>query len=276
MTGGADVTRSVFGRLRDEVLAGGVANAGAVVRRGTHVLRPSNPHTASIHRFLTALKTAGFDGASEPVGVDADGRERLAYIPGDVAVTPFPAWFQADGVLASIADLLRRFHLASRSFDPSGGTWSDEMADPVGGPIVVHNDVCPENVVFRDGVAVGLLDFDFAAPGRPVYDLAAMARMCGPIDDDLSAALLGWGPVDQPRRLRLVADTYGLDGVGREELVSVLDAVIASGGRFVLRRVEAGDPNFVALWEAMGGMERYDRRRRWWSGARPTFAAVLA
>ncbi len=94
------------------------------------------------------------------------------FIPGEVAVPPYPDWFQTDDVLASIADLLRRFHAAGRSFDPAGGTWSDEMADPVGGPIVVHNDVCPENVVFRDGVAVGLLDFDFAAPGRPVYDLA--------------------------------------------------------------------------------------------------------
>ena len=27
-----------------------------------------------------------------------------------------------------------------------------------------HNDVCPENVVFRDGIAVALLDFEFAAP----------------------------------------------------------------------------------------------------------------
>ena len=261
--------------MRDEVLAGGVANAGAVVRQGEHVLRPSNPHTPSINRFLTALRAAGFDGASEPVGVDPDGRERLVFIPSDVAVPPYPAWFQSDAVLASIADLLRRFHEASRAFDPTGETWSDELADPVGGPIVVHADVCPENVVFRDGVAVGLLDFDFAAPGRPVYDLAAMARMCGPIDDELSAGRLGWGPVDQPARLRLVADTSGLDGAGRRELLEVLDEVIASGGQFVLRHVEAGDPNFIAMWDAMGGMERYDRRRRWWVSARRAVTAAM-
>jgi thiamine kinase-like enzyme len=28
-------------------------------------------------------------------------------------------------------------------------TWSAEMADPVGGEVFCHNDVCPENVVFR-------------------------------------------------------------------------------------------------------------------------------
>ncbi len=260
----------------DEVLQGGVANAGAVVRQGDHVLRPSNPHTGSIHRFLTALRDAGFDGASVPVAVDPDGRERLGFIPGDVAVAPFPTWFQADTVLASIAALMRRFHEAARSFDPTGESWSDEMADPAHGPIVVHNDVCPENVVFRDGVAVALLDFDFAAPGRPVYDLAAMARMCGPVDDDASAARLGWGPVDQPARLRLVADTYGLDADGRHELVVVIGDTFDRGGEFVLRRVEAGDPNFIQMWEEMGGMERFDRRRRWWADARDQFEVALA
>ena len=79
--------------------------------------------------------------------------------------------------------------------------------------------MCLENVVFRDGVAVGLLDFDFAAPGRPIYDLAQMARMCVPIDDDVNAARLGWEPADRPARLRLVADAYGLDAAGRARAV---------------------------------------------------------
>ena len=48
------------------VLHGGVANVGAVVRVGDHVLRPSNPHTADIHRFLTDLRDAGFDGVPRP------------------------------------------------------------------------------------------------------------------------------------------------------------------------------------------------------------------
>ncbi len=44
-----------------------------------------------------------------------------------------------------------------------------------------HNDVEPSNVVFRDGIAVALLDFEFAALGRPVYDVAQLARLCVPI-----------------------------------------------------------------------------------------------
>jgi hypothetical protein len=255
-------------------LQGGIANAGNVTRQGPHVLRPSNPHTASIHRFLTALHDSGFGGASVPVGVDHDGRERLVFIDGDVPVPPYPAWARSDAALVSIAELIRRCHDGASGFDASGCTWSAEMADPAGGPIICHNDVCLENVVFRDGIAVGLVDFDFAAPGRAVYDLAQFARMCVPIDDDVNAGRLGWTPADLPGRLRLVADAYGLDAEGRSELIEVLDDSISRGGEFVRRRVEAGDPNFIAMWNQLGGTERFDRRRRWWAEQRQRFVTA--
>jgi hypothetical protein len=261
--------------MDEEQLAGGVANAGAVTRVGDYVLRPANSHSESIHRFLRALRTAGFDGASVPIGIDADGRERLLFIEGDVALPPFPAWAQTEESLASIAILMRRFHDAARGIDLSGLTWSDEMADPAGGPIVCHNDVCPENVVFRDGRAVGLLDWDFAAPGRPVYDLAQFARMCIPVDDELNSARLGFVSTERPARLRLIADAYGLTRDERRELFAVLQESIAKGGAFVRRRVEAGDPNFIAMWNQMGGMQRFDRRRQWWAEHRDEFAKAI-
>jgi Phosphotransferase enzyme family len=256
-------------------LRGGVANAGSVVRSGDHVLRPSNPHTSTIHRFLGSLVRAGFEGASQPVGVDADGRERLRFIDGDVPLVPYPDWAQTDDALASIARLMRRFHVAARGFESrADDTWSVEMADPESGSIVCHNDVCLENVVFRDGEAVGLLDFDFAAPGRPVYDLACFARMCVPIDDD-SRVRFGWQPADLPGRLRLVADEYGLAPEARGELVAALHESIARGGEFLLRRVEAGDENFIEMWNSMGGMARFDQRRAWWAESRPQFDAAM-
>jgi len=210
------------------------------------------------------------------VGIDPDGRERLEYIEGEVGLPPFPPWVQRDSALASIAALLREYHEASVTFDRTGSTWSGEMADPGGGPVICHNDVCLENVVFRGGEAVGLLDFDFAAPGRPAGDLASFARMCVPVDDDVNAAKQGWAHGDRPARLRLVADAYGLDRAGRGEMIDVLGATIMQGGAFVRRRVEAGDTNFIAMWDAMGGAERFDRRRRWWDQHRVEFLAALA
>jgi len=259
----------------EEVLYGGVANAGAVVRRGPHVLRPSNEHSSSILSFLGQIEAAGFDGAPSPVGLDPDGRERLVHIPGDVAIPPYPEWVQTDDALASIAVLIRRLHEASSLVDTRAMTWSTEMVDPEGGPVICHNDVCLENVVFRDGRAVALLDFDFAASGRPTYDLAAFARMCVPIDDDVNATKLGWAPADRPRRLRSVCDAYGLDTGERTDVLESLDAAIAAGGEFVRRHVEAGEAGFVKMWQEMGGMERFDRRRRWWAENRGRFAAAL-
>ena len=108
------------------------------------------------------------------------------------------------------------------------------MADPLAGRatlVVCHNDVCLENVVFHDGIAVALLDFDFAAPGRRVYDLSQFARMCVPIDDE-SRVRFGWRPADLEERLRLVADAYGLPP-GRDELFDALADGIARGGEFL-------------------------------------------
>ena len=259
----------------EEVLHGGVANAGAVVRVGDHVLRPSNPHSESIHRYLTALRRAGFAGASEPVTIDSDGRERLWFIPGEVATPPYPSWARSDAALGSIARLLRRLHDASIGLDLGATTWSNEMADPVGGEVMCHNDVCLENVVFDNGGAVALLDFDFAAPGRREFDVAAFARMCVPIDDDINAVRLGWESNDRPARLRLVCDEYGLDRDGRNLVIDCLSESIARGGEFVRRRVEAGEAPFIEMWESMGGQERFDRRRRWWNTSSDQFADAL-
>jgi hypothetical protein len=267
----------VEGEAREEeVLRGGVANAGAVVRIGEQVARPSNRHTPTIHAFLSALRDAGFDGVQRPFGVDELGRERLEYIAGEVAVPPYPAWVQRDGAIASIARLLRRFHDAAAAVGVPEGTWSDEMADSQGGSIVCHNDVCLENVVFRDGEAVALIDFDFASPGRPAHDLASFAMMCVPIDDETNASRLGWTAADLPARLRLSADAYGLDAHRRIEVVDCIDRTMAALGSFVRRRVEAGDPNFIAMWDEMGGQERYDRRRRWYDQRRDRFLDAMA
>jgi thiamine kinase-like enzyme len=258
------------------VLKGGVANAGAVTRQGSSVLRPSNPHTAAIHALLRHVRRNGFDGVPLPEGVDADGRERLEYISGDVPVPPFPRWSQSEQALASTAALLRRFHDAQDGFvAPSNATWSDELADPEGGLLICHNDVCPENVVYREATAVALLDFDFAAPGRPEYDLAQLAKMCVPLDTDEDAARLGRGGLDPFARLRVVTDGYGLPP-DRSTFVDILDEVIRTGGDFVRRRVERGEPAFVAMWNDMGGQQRYDRRYAWFTDNRQRFLDALA
>ncbi len=125
------------------------------------------------------------------------------------------------------------------------------------------------------GIAVALIDFEFAAPGRPAYDLAQLARVCVPIEDDFDQARIGWRPADRPARLRLVADAYGLDRDGRAELLTAMDDAIDRIEAAVRRSVDAGDPNAIAALKKTGGIEKYDRRRRWWTDHHDHFAAAL-
>jgi hypothetical protein len=261
-------------RVAEEQLVGGIANAGQVVRVGPHVLRPASPHVRSIHAFLRAVRQTGFEGVPDPVGLDDDGRERLEFIEGDVPASPAD-WSQSDTALASVATLLRGLHDAADGFDPTGCTWNEGLADPVGGSLVCHNDLEPSNVVFRDGVAVAFIDFEFAAPGRALYDVAHLARLCVPIEDDLDQARIGWRPADRPARLRLVADAYGLDRAGRAELLEVMEDALDRIEAFVRQGTAAGDPTATTIAERTGGLEKFDRRRRWWSDHREAFAAAL-
>lgn len=77
----------------DEVLAGGIANAGAVRRRGEAVIRPSTPQSPMTHAFLHALRDVGFAGAPEPLCLN-ETEEQLRFVEGDVALQPYPDWVQ--------------------------------------------------------------------------------------------------------------------------------------------------------------------------------------
>lgn len=261
--------------VSEQALLGGVANAGAVLRVGDTVVRPASPHAPSIHGLLLHLRDNGFAGAPRPIGFEQDGRERLSFIPGDVASRPWPAWWSTDRALASAVALLRRYHDAAAAFVAApDATWSSELADPRGGTLICHNDVCPENVVFRDGAAIGLIDFDFAAPGRAVYDLAQLAKMCVPLCAPADAERAGGSSIDVLRRLRIVADAYRLPA-DRAAFVEAIDDALAVGDRFVQNRVDAGERAFMEMWTTRGGDEYASRRRAWYETHRDRLLDVL-
>jgi hypothetical protein len=259
--------------MTEERLAGGMGNRGAVLRVEGTARRPVGDHSAAVSVLLEHLAAQGFP-APVPTGRDEEGREAFGWIEGDVAVPPYPAWSLTDDVLASVGSLLRRYHDAVRSFSrPHHLQWSNDLADPNGGSIICHNDVCPENVVFRGGEAVALLDFDMAAPGRPVWDLAQTARMWIPLRPaDLAGERSHLDPL---HRLAVLAASYGLDSGDHESLV---DAIVISkrlGTRFVERRVRAGEPAFVEAWHQRGGKAGDDRLVAWLVANRKAFLRAL-
>ena len=154
--------------------------------------------------------------------------------------------------------------------------WATDLADPRGGTILCHSDTCVENVVFRDGEAYGLIDFDMAAPGRPLWDVAMAARYWAPMLDPTTAAqspsYVGLDPV---RRLRILADGYRMSAEDRTEFLDVIDEVTVVERADLASRVEAGDAAFVKAFHDHGGWATWDRTQAWLTDQHATFLAAL-
>lgn len=227
----------------------------APVRVGDTVRRVAGSSRAAVRDLLLHLESVGFDGAPRHLGTDDEGREVLTWIDGDVPLPPYPAWAMTDKALTDLGGLVRRLHEATATFRGPTADWSTQWADPGGGPVICHNDLFPENVVFRDGRVVALIDFAMAAPGRPLWDVAIAAETWGPLGDpkrrDQHPANL-----DGIARLGVLARGYGLGSEQAEELVDVLTEERAQATANIRAEIAAGNEAWIRDWEAAGGDDR--------------------
>lgn len=245
----------------DEVLLpGGLTNAGRVTRVGETVRRPSRPTSPATKALLDHLERVGFDGAPRFLGVDERGREMLSFIPGEAAVEPLPSWALSDASLVSVAELLRRYHDAVSSFDSADHIWPEAVPAAFGGGIVSHNDPNLDNVVFVEGRAKALIDFDLAGPACAEWDVACAVRLWAPLRDeqDVPDALQGRTLL----RLRLFIDAYGMAGDDRERVVDAMVHTHDWCYSVVRSAVSGGHAALGQMWCA-GGEARARRTRSW-------------
>jgi len=239
-------------------LSGGTANRGRVVRVGDTVVRPAAPCWPATHALLGHLATVGFDGAPQVLAA-GPMTETLTYIAGRAAVPPLTEDVQTDEALVSVADLLRRYHRAAASFDPAGYTWPRPVPARYRTRLVSHNDVYPANVVFRDGHAVALIDFDLAGPGSAVWDFAAAARSFVPLLDEADVSDGRRGRALERFRIFLAAS-----GLSRAARLGVAEALVANHDwtyAIVTEAAAAGHAGFADHWRAVAPSAR--RARRW-------------
>jgi hypothetical protein len=182
--------------MEPSALDGGYINE--VVRVGDTVHRSMGPRSSFVHELLLDLDRRGFDGSPRYLGKDDDGREVLSFIPGDVPTGETPQFVRSAQSLVSVARLVREFH------DMTAGT-------PLAGDeeVVCHNDLSPKNTVYRamsEGPfeAVALIDWDIAAPGRRIHDVAHMCWQYLDLSEKWS------NPDDAAVLIRLVAHSYHL------------------------------------------------------------------
>jgi aminoglycoside phosphotransferase (APT) family kinase protein len=250
-------------------LPGGDVTEG-VVRVGDTVRRPVGPHSPLVHALLTHLESVGFEGAPRFLGIDRAGREVLSYVDGEVAGRPRPRWIADEARLASVGRMVRAYDDAAASFIPPPGALPDtEPAGPSGIPpapaytpeLIGHVDITPENVVFRDGRAFALIDFDLAKPATRADEMFNTMMWWAPLSDPRDADPLLEG-VDVPRRVRILADAYGLSGPDRERIIEVAVLRTRRAWHLMKQRAQTQGGGWQRMWgEGVGDVIK--RREAW-------------
>jgi hypothetical protein len=250
---------------------------GGAVRVGATVRRATGPWTPAVHALLRHLEAAGFDAAPRALGIDERGREVLSYIEGETIGEddPWPAWWRGDDTLVQAIGLLRRFHDVVATFEPPpDARWRVAgSGDP--GARIVHGDWAPYNVVWRDGLVVGVIDWDLARPGEPLDDLAFAAWLWAPLHhpEMIAGGEFGpWEDGERERRLRLVVDTYGLED--RAGLMERIVARMRASADGIERGAEAGDEGMIRL-RSLGVTDDVRRSARWAEAHAGRLTAVL-
>jgi hypothetical protein len=248
---------------REERLEGGYINHA--VRVGDTVRREIQAPRPFVHDLLRLFEDAGWSGAPRFMGVDAEGREILSWISGLVPWSGIdePPGIYDDASVAVVAKLVREFHDLTASSPLAGG-----------GNVVCHNDLSPKNTVYRarpedpaQWRPVAFIDWDHAAPGFRLHDLAHVAWQW--------AANATSTPDVAARLVRVAADSYGLDRTGRADLVDTILWWQDRCWRGIQNRIDRGSKNVRRLEDA-GAVGAVRADYQWTVRNRSVLDAALA
>ena len=258
-------------------LLGGDVTEG-LVRVGDTVRRPPGERAELVRDVLLYLEKVGFDGAPRFLGIDSVGRQALTYVEGEVAGRPRPSWIADEERMVSVARLLRAYDDAVEGFgipenlpapiEPPG---LPELDDPPA--LVGHQDVTPENVVFRDGRAYALIDFDLARPVSRAREFVNLMLWWAPLgaEEDLDPEFRG---LDRPRRCRLLADSYGLAPADRARVMDLAIALNERAWHTMKYRAETLGGGWQRMWSEGVG-DKIRNRTTWLETNADTLTSTL-
>jgi Phosphotransferase enzyme family len=173
-------------------LLGGQLTSG-IVRVGNTVRRPPKGNAAFVHDLLVFLQDQGFPFAPRFLGMDEQGRDILSYLEGEI--WPESGSGLSDERLVQAARAIRRYH------DATAGSLLAQ-----GQEIVAHHELGPHNTIFQGGHLAGFIDWDDAAPGTRLRDLANAVYNYVDVSHwaNQTAGV-------QAQRIRLMCAAYGWD-----------------------------------------------------------------
>ena len=182
--------------LAELPLSGGQLTPG-IVRIGNTVHRPSKNNAEFVHELLLWLDQQGFGFAPRFLGVDEQGRDILTYLEGQT--WPDNSAMLPDELLVQAAQVIRRYHDLTTHCPLAQGQ-----------EIVAHHELGPHNTIFRENRLVSLIDWDDAAPGTRLRDLANAVYNYVDVGH-WESATANQTVDEQARRIHLMCTAYGWD-----------------------------------------------------------------
>ena len=185
-----------FGQSKEPVreipLQGGRLTPG-IVRVGDTVRRPAKGNATFVRDLLLFLEDRDFPFAPRFLGTDEQSRDILSYLEGQ-------AWLDSgtglsDDLLVQPARAIRRYH------DLTAGSPLSQDHE-----IVAHHELGPHNTIFQENHLIGFIDWDEAAPGTRLRDLANAVYNYVDIGHWANQTAS-----EQARRIHLMCEAYGWD-----------------------------------------------------------------
>ncbi|MGD6844982.1 phosphotransferase [Bacillus infantis] len=243
----------------EELLAGG--NVSNVYRSGDTIRRELKADSIKIHTLLQHLENKGFAFAPKFLGIDEKNREILTFIEGEAGHYPVKKYMWSNDALKEIAKMLRLYHDAVSDF-PINESWQPIDHTPQPFEVVCHNDFAVYNIIFKHEKPAGVIDFDHAAPGPRLWDIAYTLYTCVPLSRlyhrETGEAVYYDQSKDAERikqRVRLFFQSYGIKGLENDYLEMVL-LRIEGLCKTIRRKAGEGDKAFQTMMEE-GHLEHY-------------------
>ncbi|MFD2680296.1 phosphotransferase [Bacillus seohaeanensis] len=245
----------------EEMLTGG--NVSNVYRSGDTVRRELKSDSTKIHKLLKHLENKGFSYAPKFLGIDEKGREVLSFIEGEAGNYPLKEYMWSNEALKEIAKILRHYHDAVSDF-PLSDEWKPIDNTPNNIEVVCHNDSALYNIIFNHEKPVGIIDFDIAAPGPRLWDIAYTLYTCVPLSriyHTETGEVVYYSPshdVDRiKQRVKMFFEFYGIEGMEEDYLEMVL-LRLEGLCKYMKRKASEGDNAFQKMIDE-GHFEHYQK-----------------